>query len=107
MIITNPAGTDPVMKSSKKSGVSLKNLKVIYVDPKGRASIIETDIRLKIPNVQFPTPSTLPDLMNMIVVADQGIVIKGAAGQNSTTNGSIYAGLLSDELAGGKSGASI
>ena len=49
LIITNPAGTDPVMKSSKKSGVSLKNLKVIYVDPKGRASIIETDIRLKIP----------------------------------------------------------
>ena len=107
LIITNPAGTDPVMKSSKKSGVSLKNLKVIYVDPKGRASIIETDIRLKIPDVQFPTPSTLPDLMNMIVVADQGIVIKGAAGQNSTINGSIYAGLLPDELAGGKSGASI
>ena len=40
LIITNPAGTDPVMKSSKKSGVSLKNLKVIYVDPKGRSSII-------------------------------------------------------------------
>ncbi|MGN8754126.1 type IV pilus modification PilV family protein [Blautia sp. HCP3S3_C4] len=96
LIITNPAGTEPVMKSSKKSGVSLKNLKVIYVDPKGRASIIETDIRLKIPDVQFPTPSTLPDLMNMIVVANQGIVCEGAAGSASTIEGSIYAGLLSD-----------
>lgn len=97
LIITNPAGTDPVMKSSKKSGVSLKNLKVIYVDPKGRASIIETDIRLKIPDVQFPTPSTLPDLMNMIVVANQGIVCEGTAGSASTIEGSIYAGLLPDQ----------
>ena len=97
LIITNPAGTEPIMKSSKKTGVSLKNLKVIYVDPKGRASIIETDIRLKIPEVQFPTPSTLPDLMNMIVVANQGIVCKGAAGSTSTIEGSIYAGLLPDQ----------
>ena len=97
LIITNPAGTEPIMKSSKKTGVSLKNLKVIYVDPKGRASIIETDIRLKIPEVQFPTPSTLPDLMNMIVVADQGIVCEGAAGSTSTIQGSIYAGLLPDQ----------
>ena len=97
LIITNPAGTEPVMKSSKKSGVSLKNLKVIYVDPKGRASIIETDIRLKIPDIQFPTPSTLPDLMNMIVVANQGIVCEGAAGSTSTIEGSIYAGLLPNQ----------
>ena len=97
LIITNPAGTEPIIKSSKKSGVSLKNLKVIYVDSKGRASIIETDIRLKIPEIQFPTPSTLPDLMNMIVVADQGIVCEGVAGSASTIEGSIYAGLLPDQ----------
>lgn len=55
-------------------GVVLKNLKAIYVDSAGRASIIETDIRLGIPKVQFPTPSTLPDLMHMSVVANKGIV---------------------------------
>ena len=59
------------MTKDKKSGILLKNLKVIYVDPKGYASIIETDIRLGIPKVQFPTPSTLPDIMNMIVVVDK------------------------------------
>lgn len=107
LIITTPSDKQPLMKSDKKNGVVLKNLKVIYVDPKGRASIIETDIRLKIPDVQFPTPSTLPDLMNMIVVADQGIICNGATGQTSTINGSIYAGLLPDNVQGTKKGGSI
>ena len=97
LVVTTPAGKEPVLKKSKKDGVLLKNLKVIYVDPKGYASIIETDIRLGIPKVQFPTPSTLPDLMNMIVVAQGGIVCDpGSVGDKTTIQGSIYAGLLAD-----------
>ena len=64
-------------KNTENNGVLLKNLKVIYVDEKGHAAIICTDIRLLVPEVQFPTPSTLPDLMNMIVVADKGIICEG------------------------------
>ena len=102
LVITNPSdSSEPEMSvirstgtSNTKSGILLKNLKVIYVDPKGRAAIIETDIRLGVPAVQFPTPSTLPDLMNMIVVADGGIVCEGNAESESTIQGSIYAGLL-------------
>lgn len=101
LIITNPAGSAPVMKAVKNvgkntenNGVLLKNLKVIYVDEKGRASIICTDIRLLVPEVQFPTPSTLPDLMNMIVVADKGIVCEGTESTPTSINGSIYAGNL-------------
>ena len=101
LIITNPAGSAPVMKAVKNvgkntenNGVLLKNLKVIYVDEKGRASIICTDIRLLVPEVQFPTPSTLPDLMNMIVVADKGIVCEGTESAPTSINGSIYAGNL-------------
>ena len=74
LIVTTPSNKEPVMTKDNKNGILLKNLKVIYVDPKGYASVIETDIRLGIPKVQFPTPSTLPDLMNMIVVAGQGII---------------------------------
>ena len=103
LIITNPAGTKPVMKAVKnigknteENGVVLKNLKVIYVDEKGRASIIRTDIRLLVPEVQFPTPSTLPDLMNMIVVADKGIICEG--NEATSINGSIYAGNLPQTL---------
>lgn len=67
---------------------------MIYVDPNGRAAVICTDIFLKVPEVQFPTPSTLPDLMNMIVVADKGIICEGTDAIPSTIQGSIYAGLL-------------
>lgn len=101
LIITNPAGSAPLMKAVKNvgkntenNGVLLKNLKVIYVDEKGRAAIICTDIRLLVPEVQFPTPSTLPDLMNMIVVADKGIVCEGTESTPTSINGSIYAGNL-------------
>ena len=106
LIITNPAGSAPLMKAVKNvgkntenNGVLLKNLKVIYVDEKGRASIICTDIRLLVPEVQFPTPSTLPDLMNMIVVADKGIVCEGTETTPTSINGSIYAGNLPSALA--------
>ena len=93
LIVTTPSDKTPVMTKDKKSGILLKNLKVIYVDPKGYASIIETDIRLGIPKVQFPTPSTLPDLMNMIVVADKGIICKAGGNETTTISGSIYSGI--------------
>lgn len=106
LIITNPAGSAPLMKAVKNvgkntenNGVLLKNLKVIYVDEKGRAAIICTDIRLLVPEVQFSTPSTLPDLMNMIVVADKGIVCEGTESTPTSINGSIYAGNLPSALA--------
>ena len=91
LIVTTPSDKEPVMTKDNKNGILLKNLKVIYVDPKGYASVIETDIRLGIPKVQFPTPSTLPDLMNMIVVAGKGIICEGG---NTTISGSIYSGIL-------------
>lgn len=98
LVVTNPSGKEPIMVKSVKDGVVLKNLKVIYVDEKGRASVIETDIRLGMPNIQFPTPSTLPDLMNMIVVADSGILCESrGSAEGISIQGSVYAGLLSGE----------
>lgn len=95
VIVTNPAGKEPVMTKDVRDGVVLKNIKTIYVDAQGHASIIETDIRLGIPKVQFPTPSTLPDLMNMIVVANKGIeCLNTDINQTTVIEGSVYAGLL-------------
>ena len=94
LIVTNPSGKKPVLKIKDEDGILLRNLKVIYVDPQGLASVIETDICLEIPKIKFPTPSTLPDLMNMIVVADHGIICEGETGKENTITGSIYAGLL-------------
>ena len=94
LIVTNPEGKNPDMTVEDDKGVLLRNLKVIYVSSRGLASIIETDIRLAIPKVQFPTPSTLPDLMSMIVVADGGIVCEGDTSAATTITGSIYAGTI-------------
>lgn len=78
-----------------KKTVTVKNLKVIYVDEKGHAAIIQTDIRLGVPQIPFPTPSTLPDLMNMIVVAGKGIYCeKGSTTGDNEIQGSVYAGIL-------------
>lgn len=102
VIVTNPAGKDAVMRKDVKDGVLLKNIKTIYVDAQGHASIIETDIRLGIPKVQFPTPSTLPDLMNMIVVANKGIVCENTDITRTTAiQGSVYAGLLDEYQSSG------
>ena len=103
LIVTNPNGMIPQMTvDSAKKQIVIKNIKVIYVDAKGQAAVIRTDIQLGVPDIQFPTPSTLPDLMNMIVVADKGIYCKtGSATGDSTGDneiqGSIYAGILPAE----------
>ena len=113
LIVTTPAAAgdnskEPIMevtttaqaaKKNLTAGILLRNLKVVYVDPQGLASIIETDIALGIPKVQFPTPSTLPDLMNMIIVANGGIICQGKKGAQTTISGSIYAGTITGETA--------
>lgn len=82
-----------------KKNITLKNLKVIYVDQRGYAAIIRTNIQLAIPPIQYPTPSTLPDLMNMIVVAGKGIYCAPGDATSTQTGdneiqGSVYAGIL-------------
>ena len=60
LIVTNPSGKKPVLKIKDEDGILLRNLKVIYVDPQGLASVIETDICLEIPKIKFS--SLLPCL---------------------------------------------
>ena len=45
LIVTNPDGKSPILQVDEKTGALLKNLKVIYVSPKGLASIIELSFR--------------------------------------------------------------
>ena len=113
LLVTTPASSggysrEPLMevattaqatRQNLTAGILLRNLKVVYVDPQGLASVIETDIALGIPKVQFPTPSTLPDLMNMIIVANGGIICQGKKGAQTTISGSIYAGTITGETA--------
>lgn len=88
--------------SYTKKNITIKNLKVMYVDARGYAAIIRTNIQLDVPPIQYPTPSTLPDLMNMIVVAGKGIYCASgnATGTQTGDNeiqGSVYAGILPED----------
>lgn len=86
---------EPIMEVVPSEKVVLKNLKITHINEKGYASILETDICMKVPEVAFPTPSTLPDLMNMIVVANNGVTCTGGlAGTNTNIQikGNLYAG---------------
>lgn len=94
LYVTNPEGKQPVMTQDLSNGLLLKNIRSVYVDPVGRAAIIDTDIRLGIPKVEFPTPSTLPDLMNLSIVADKGISCQGKDPVTPTViSGDVYAGI--------------
>lgn len=89
-------GAKMTVDSTKKK-ITVRNIKVIYVDEKGYAAIIRTNIELAVPPIQYPTPSTLPDLMNMIVVAGKGIYCEqgtGSGAEDSEIQGSVYAGLI-------------
>ena len=93
--IVNTENRAPVMTVIKDEKIVLKNLKVLHIDSTGHTSIIETDIALSVPEVTFPTPSTLPDVMNMIVVANQGVFcVDGLAGSDKgiSIKGNVYAG---------------
>ncbi len=93
--VLNTSNQEPYMKVVAGESILLQYLKIIHIDANGYASILETDIRLKVPEVTFPTPSTLPDLMNMIVVANNGIsCVGGLAGTNTQIHikGNLYAG---------------
>ena len=93
--IVNTDNRAPVMTVIKDEKIVLKNLKVLHIDSTGHTSIIETDIALSVPEVTFPTPSTLPDVMNMIVVANQRVFcVGGLAGSDKgiSIKGNVYAG---------------
>lgn len=99
-LVVNPDPATQSDKITKKSKIKLNNMKAIYVDSKGRASIIKTDIWIGIPEVKFATPSTLPDLMSMVVVANGGIVCESdpdVSTEGNKLSGSIYAGKINDE----------
>ena len=74
-------------------GVVLKNLKVYFRDERGYVSMITTDIKLVIPDLQFTSSTNLTDLSQYCIIADTGLIT--AVSGSSKISGSIYAGSLS------------
>ena len=59
------------------NGIVLKDLKIYYKDSKGFVSVIQTDIRLTYPEMDFAQTTALPDIASYGVIADAGLVADG------------------------------
>lgn len=77
------------------TGIVLKGLRVYYKDSKGFISIIETDIRLTYPELDFTATTALPDIASHMVIADAGMVLEG--NNSITLKGNLYADSVSSE----------
>ena len=81
-----------------KDGISLKGIKVTFTDEKGYVSVIETDIFIKIPDVDLTMSEDLPDLFSYGIIANGQIFLghDGAKNKTFTVHGNVYAGTPSD-----------
>ncbi len=59
------------------TGIVLKGLRIYYKDSKGFISVIETDIRLTYPELDFAATTALPDIASHVVIADAGMTLDG------------------------------
>lgn len=68
--------------------IVLKGIEVTFTDEDGYTSIIETDISLGVPQMQFVTAENMPNTMTYSIVGTTGVTIEG----NTSILGSLYAG---------------
>ena len=74
-------------------GLSFQKLKVTYTNDNGYVSVIQTDIRVKMPDMSFAQAVSLPSLTGMSLVAQKNIQVVAESGKLSDAKiaGSFYA----------------
>ncbi len=82
-IVRAVVGDDPLATEGDMetydTGIILKNLRITYKDSKGFVSVIQTDIRLTYPNMDFAATTELPEISSYGVIADAGMITMGNA----------------------------
>lgn len=72
-----------------ESGLCIKGLRITFSDEKGYKSIIETDIKLNIPDMEFLTSVEMPDTFSYSLIGNTGILLSTGI---SSIEGNIYSG---------------
>lgn len=67
------------------------NLELSYKDADAYESVVDTDLVLSYPQVNFIQSTSVPDLLNYCVVADEGVWVNNG-NRTLTMNGNVYAG---------------
>ena len=74
-----------------QSGLVIMNLELSYKDADAYESVVDTDLVLSYPQVNFIQSTSVPDLLNYCVVADEGVWVNNG-NRTLTMNGNVYAG---------------
>ncbi len=79
----------------RDDGVVIKNLRVSYVNREGYISIIRTDIRMAVPDLQFAQETAFPSIHDYCLVADETLKIGSTtSGGSVTVSGGVYSGSM-------------
>ena len=73
------------------TGIVLKDIHLVFEDARGYTSIINTDIVIGVPDIDFTQSASVPDIFSYCLVADRSLTGKTGTGL-VTVNGSIYGG---------------
>lgn len=72
--------------------IVLEGLQLEFEDDEGYMSIITTDLKVSMPEIDFTQSSSMPDIFDFCIVANQSLVSKMAGGEKANVNGCIYGG---------------
>jgi hypothetical protein len=101
---TTPMGASDIAMGSMKlynGSIVLENLKVTYTDASGYVSIISTDLRITVPDMDFAESVSLPSITAYSIIAQNSLLVypdkisgEPAESTVNTVQGSIYCGGL-------------
>ncbi len=74
-----------------EKGLVLENLEVYYRNADSYVSVVDTDIVLGYPEMNFTQSASVPDLLQYCIVADEGVDVDGG-NRSLYIDGNIYAG---------------
>lgn len=93
--IAPSSGNGNILTLKDKQYLTLHNIRVVYTDEKGYVSIIETDIRVKVPDLNYAVASSRLDVENYSIIANNSLTNdskKGGGSDKATVTGSVYGG---------------
>lgn len=86
-------GNGDGLLTTYETGLLIKGIKVTFYDEKGYSSIIETDINLAIPAMNFTTSEGLPDIFSYSLIGNSGLKINDEKVISDVDiQGNVYAG---------------
>lgn len=83
--------TGEIVRPTDEDYLLLKGLHLEFVDERGFLSIIDTDIIISAPAVEFTQSSTMPEVFDFCIIADKKFENTTTSGP-VTVNGNLYAG---------------